>query len=57
MSFPPWPLPTIIFAGPQEFNDRVGAFFTITAELAAEQARAAEKAVVSAADKAARFPR
>ncbi len=39
-----------------EFNDRVGAFFTITAELAAEQARDAEKAVVSAEDKAALPP-
>ena len=29
----------------QELNDQVGAFFTVTAELAAEQARAAEKAV------------
>ncbi|MBV9094892.1 MAG: amidase [Streptosporangiaceae bacterium] len=33
----------------QELNDRVGAFFTITAELAAEQARAAEKTVAKAA--------
>jgi amidase len=39
-----------------EYNDRVGAFFTITAELAAEQARDAEKAVVSAQDKAALPP-
>ena len=29
----------------QELNDQVGAFFTVTAELAADQARAAEKAV------------
>jgi amidase len=34
-----------------ELNDRVGAFFTITAELAAEQARDAEKAVAAARDK------
>ena len=33
-----------------ELNDRVGAFFTITAELAAEQARDAEKAVAAARD-------
>ncbi len=33
-----------------ELNEQVGAFFTITAELAAEQARAAEKAVTQAAD-------
>src|SRR6201992_2290010 len=39
-----------------EYNDRVGAFFTLTAELAAEQARDAEKAVVSAQDKAALPP-
>ena len=32
-----------------ELNEQVGAFFTITAELAAEQARAAEKAVTQAA--------
>ena len=38
-----------------ELNDRVGAFFTVTAELAAEQARAAEKAV-AAADDPARLP-
>ncbi len=36
----------------QELNDQVGAFFTVTAELAAEQARAAEKAVAMAEDKA-----
>jgi amidase len=35
-----------------ELNDRVGAFFTVTAELAAEQALAAEKAVVAAEDPA-----
>ncbi len=35
-----------------ELNEQVGAFFTITAELAAEQARAAEKAVTQAADPA-----
>jgi amidase len=35
-----------------ELNERVGAFFTVTAELAAEQARAAEKAVIQAADPA-----
>ena len=29
----------------QELNDRVGAFYTVTAELASEQALAAEKAV------------
>src|SRR5260370_11633095 len=40
----------------QEFNDQVGAFFTITAELAAEQARAAEKAVTTAEDPAALPP-
>src|SRR6202050_434511 len=34
----------------QELNDQVGAFFTITAELAAEQALAAEKAVAEAPD-------
>jgi amidase len=33
-----------------EFNNQVGAFYTITAELAAEQARAAEKVVTSAQD-------
>ena len=36
----------------QELNDQVGAFYTVTAELAAEQARAAEKAVATADDKA-----
>ena len=36
----------------QELNTQVGAFFTVTAELAAEQARAAEKAVATAEDKA-----
>jgi amidase len=35
-----------------ELNDQVGAFFTVTAELAAEQALAAEKAVARAADPA-----
>src|ERR1017187_7229451 len=35
-----------------ELNDRVGAFFTVTAELAAEQALAAEKAVAAADDPA-----
>jgi amidase len=35
-----------------EFNEQVGAFYTVTAELAAEQALAAEKAVVQAADPA-----
>ncbi|HEV2258410.1 MAG TPA: amidase [Streptosporangiaceae bacterium] len=33
-----------------ELNDQVGAFYTVTAELAAEQALAAEKAVAEAAD-------
>src|ERR1700722_2673941 len=37
---------------PQELNDQVGAFFTITAELAAEQAAEAEKAVAAADDPA-----
>jgi amidase len=35
-----------------ELNARVGAFFTVTAELAAEQAQAATKAVAAAADPA-----
>src|ERR1700729_1936342 len=35
-----------------ELNDQVGAFYTVTAELAAEQALAAEKAVAEAADPA-----
>ena len=35
-----------------ELNDQVGAFYTVTAELAAEQALAAEKAVARAADPA-----
>jgi amidase len=35
-----------------ELNEQVGAFYTVTAELAAEQALAAEKAVVQAADPA-----
>jgi amidase len=35
-----------------ELNDQVGAFFTVTAELAAEQALAAEKAVAAADDPA-----
>jgi amidase len=33
-----------------ELNDQVGAFYTVTAELAAEQALAAEKAVAQATD-------
>ena len=40
----------------QELNDQVGAFYTITAELAAEQAKEAEKAVAAAPDKAALPP-
>ena len=36
----------------QELNDQVGAFYTVTAELASEQALAAEKAVAQAADPA-----
>jgi len=36
----------------QELNDQVGAFYTVTAELASEQALAAEKAVARAADPA-----
>src|SRR5260370_27997501 len=40
----------------EEFNDQVGAFFTVTAELAAEQALAAEKAVTTADDRAALPP-
>ena len=36
----------------QELNEQVGAFYTVTAELAAEQALAAEKAVAQAADPA-----
>src|SRR6201996_4464039 len=39
-----------------ELNDQVGAFYTITAEFAADQARAAEKAVATADDKAALPP-
>src|SRR5438445_712806 len=39
-----------------ELNDQVGAFYTITPELAADQARAAEKAVAEADDKAALPP-
>jgi len=35
-----------------ELNDQVGAFYTVTAELAADQALAAEKAVAEAADPA-----
>src|ERR1700676_220001 len=35
-----------------ELNDQVGAFFTVPADLAAEQAMAAEKAVVAADDPA-----
>jgi amidase len=38
-----------------EFNNQVGAFYTISAELAAEQARAAEKIVTSTQD-AAQLP-
>src|SRR5947209_18271901 len=40
----------------QELNDQVGAFYTVTAELAAEQAAEAEKAVAAAPDKAALPP-
>src|SRR5260370_27092350 len=40
----------------QEFNDQVGAFYTVTAELAADQALAAEKALAAAGDKAALPP-
>jgi amidase len=40
----------------QEFNDQVGAFYTITPELAADQALAAEKAVAAAEDKSALPP-
>jgi amidase len=36
----------------QQLNDQVGAFYTVTAELASEKALAAEKAVVQAADPA-----
>jgi amidase len=36
----------------QELNDQVGAFYTVTAEMAAEQALVAEKAVAQAADPA-----
>jgi amidase len=36
----------------QELNDRVGAFYTVTYELASDQALAAEKAVAQAADPA-----
>jgi amidase len=36
----------------QELNEQVGAFYTVTAELAAEQALAAEKAVALSADPA-----
>src|SRR5215469_12903232 len=39
-----------------ELNNQVGAFYTITAEFAADQARAAEKAVASATDLAALPP-
>jgi amidase len=39
-----------------ELNDQVGAFYTVTAELAAEQAAEAEKAVAAAPDKAALPP-
>src|ERR1700683_2664961 len=37
---------------PQELNEQVAAFYTVTADLAAEQALAAEKAVTQAADPA-----
>jgi amidase len=40
----------------QERNEQVGAFYTVTAELAAEQALAAEKAVLAASDPAALPP-
>jgi amidase len=40
----------------QELNDQVGAFYTVTAELAAEQAAEAEKAVATAEDKTALPP-
>jgi len=40
----------------QELNDQVGAFYTVTAELAAEQALAAEKAVTEAQDPSALPP-
>jgi amidase len=40
----------------QELNDQVGAFYTVTAELAADQAKAAEKAVAAAPDKTALPP-
>ncbi|MGD0245914.1 MAG: amidase [Streptosporangiaceae bacterium] len=39
-----------------ELNDQVGAFYTVTAELATEQAAEAEKAVAAAEDKAALPP-
>ncbi len=40
----------------QELNEQVGAFYTVTAELAAEQAKAAEKAVLEAEDPGALPP-
>jgi amidase len=40
----------------QELNDQVGAFYTVTAELATEQAAEAEKAVAAARDSAALPP-
>jgi amidase len=40
----------------QDLNDRVGAFYTVTAELAADQAKAAEKAVLDAEDPTALPP-
>ena len=40
----------------QELNEQVGAFFTVTAELAADQALAAEKAVTTADEVAALPP-
>ena len=36
----------------EELNAQVGAFYTVTAELAQEQARAAEKAVTGRAESA-----
>ena len=39
----------------EELNAKVGAYYTVTAELAADQARAAEKTVISAPD-AAQLP-
>jgi amidase len=39
-----------------EFNDQIGAYYTISAELAQEQARAAEKAIAGAPDPTALPP-